>query len=89
MTAQRYRTPVTFQRAAETLDVSRQPIRTYTDLTTTGAEVRAVSGRLAADAGLEETGAGLVVMVRYNPIVASVTVVTGWLLTALTTGLLP
>lgn len=74
MVAQRYRTPVTFQRATETLDVSRQPIRSYTDLLSTGADVQAVSGRLAVDAGLEETGAGLVVTVRYNPTVASVTV---------------
>ena len=73
MVAQRYRTPVQFQRATQTRDASRQLINTYTDLLQTGAEVTPVSGRRAVDAGLEETGSGLTVVVRYNPTVASVT----------------
>ena len=74
MAAQQYRTPITFQRATETLDSARQPIATYSDLVTTGARVTSVSGRLAADAGLEETGAGVTVMVRWHPTLATVTV---------------
>lgn len=74
MAANRYRTPVTFQRATETLDASRQPIATFQDLVATGGDVRAVSGRLAVDAGLADTGSGVTVMVRYSPALATVTV---------------
>lgn len=73
MVAQRYRTPVQFQRATQTRDAARQLISTYTNLIRTGADVQSVSGRRAVDAGLEETGSGLTVVVRYNPTIASVT----------------
>ena len=74
MPAQRYRTPVTFRQATTTLDAARQPIPTFSDLMQTGGDVTAVSGRTAVDAGLEDTGAGLVVTVRWNPTVAAITV---------------
>lgn len=72
MAAGSFSKPVTFQNPSTTLDAAMQPIATYTDVTQVGARVRATTGRERIEAGLEATGLGITVTVRYNPTVASV-----------------